>query len=398
VTLELSRLTGQMQAMGKEAAARQRLHTELVALARQWLDRHAEQAHQLRQPAQHIHAAIPTDEPIDISHPPPAPPERFTVIAADGSQIQPDRHGAALYYLVNVGSLVYRHGSGDTPEARSEPTLGYAETDVYENGMLVTGNLLDVRRDLAEIAHLADLCTAERVPPPSDGESNPIVALVDGTLLLWVLEERSREWQQTKVMAYLDQLIRIRESGASIAAFTSRPRRTEVTRLLHLANVGGEKDRALEEPNPLERLPDRALFRATLPPGARSALFVSPSPVNETYYRPSGHTVHFFYLNLAKKEEDPVIARIELPAWVAQDAEQVTLVHGAILAQSCITGDYPYALARADELAFISGPERDTLEQMVSTALLRAGVVPTLSPKAFYKTLTRSGRRRSRTI
>jgi hypothetical protein len=387
VTLELSELTGQVQAMGEALAARRRQHADWVALARRWMAQYADQGERLRHPARAVGAAIPTDEPFDASIPLPASPERFTVIAADGSQIQPDRHGAALYHLINVGSLVYRHGSGQAPEPRSEPTLGYTEDELYEDGMLVDGNLLDVRRDLAEITRLADLCTVE---PPGD-----TVALVDGTLLLWVLEERSQEWQRTKVMAYVDQLHRIRETGAAVAAFTSRPRRTEVTRLLHLGSVEGDQNRATREPNPLERLPDSAVF-GTLPPGARSALFVSPSPINHNYYQPAGHAVYFFYLNPAEEGREPVIARVELPAWVAETPDLLALVHAGIVAQARITGDYPYALARADELAFVSGREREAFEEMVTTSLLRAGVVPALSPKAYYKTLTRQGRRKHR--
>jgi len=387
VTLELSRLTGQVRAMGEEVAARQRQRANLVVLAHRWLDQYADEGERLRHPARTIHAAVPTDEPLNAVHPLPAIPERFIVIAADGSQIQPDRHGAALYYLINVGSLVYRHGSGETPEAHSEPTLGYTEADMYENGLLVAGNLLDVRRDLAEITRLADLCAVE--PPGST------VALVDGTLILWVLEDRSEEWQRAKVMAYLDRLHRIRKAGAAVAAFISRPRRTEVTRLLHLASLEGDVNRASQEPNPLEHLPDRAVFES-LPPGARSALFVSPSPINHRYYEPAGHGVRFCYLNLAREERDPVIARIELPAWVVEGPGRLPLVHGAIVAQARIIGDYPYALARADELAYVSGQERETFEEMVTTALLHAGVRSALSPKAYYKTLTRRGRRRHR--
>lgn len=388
MTLELSRLTSQVRAMGEELASRQRRYADLVTLARRWLAQYADQGERLRHSARAVHAAVPTGEPLDAVHPLPATtPERFTVVAADGSQIQPDRHGAALYYLINVGSLVYRHGSGEAPEAQSEPVLGYTEADLYENGLLVAGNLLDVRRDLAEITRLADLCAAEL--------QGPTVAVVDGTLILWVLEERSEEWQRAKVMAYLDQLDRIREAGAVVAAFTSRPRRAEVTQLLHLASVEGDTGRASQEPNPLEHLPDRAIFE-TLPPGARSALFVSPSSINYAYYHPAGHGVHFFYLNLTVEGRDPIIARVELPAWVAEDADWLALVHGALVAQARITGDYPYALTRADELAFVSGPEREAFEEMVATALLRAGVGTALSPKAYYKTLTRQGRRRHR--
>ncbi|NIV35391.1 MAG: DNA double-strand break repair nuclease NurA [Anaerolineae bacterium] len=395
MTLELSRLTEQVRAMGEDLATRERQHSDMVALARRWLTQYVDQGERLRHPARAVRAAIPTDEPLDGVHPLPAIPERYTVIAADGSQIQPDPHGAALYYLLNVGSLVYRHGSGQAPEAHSEPTLRYTEDDLYENRRPVAGNLLDLRRDLAEITRLAGLCAAEPRVPTGSGESGRTVALVDGTLVLWVLEDRSEDWKRAKVMAYLDQLQRIRESGAAVAAFTSRPRRAEVTRLLHLASLEGETNRAAEEPNPLERLPDRAVFDM-LPPGARSALFVSPAPINHDYYQPAGHTVQFCYLNLAEEGRDPVVARIELPVWVAQDTERLALVHGAIVAQARITGDYPYALARADELAYVSGREREAFEEMVTTALLRAGVQSALSPKAYYKTLTRRGRRKHR--
>jgi len=372
--------------MGKELAARERQFDDLVVLARRWLARYADQGARLRHPDRTIRAAIPTDEPLDTVHPLPAIPERFTVVAADGSQIQPNPHGVALYYLINVGSLVYRHGSGKAPEPHSEPSLGYAEADLYENKHLVNGNLLDVRRDLAEIACLADLCAVE---PPG-----PTVALVDGTLVLWVLEERSsEEWRRDKVTDYLDQLTRIRQTGAVVAAFVSRPRRAEVTKLLYLASLEENVERAEQEPNPLERLSDRAVF-GDLPPGARSALFVSPSSINYDYYHPAGHAVHFFYLNLAEEGRDPVVARIETPVWVAEHPERLALVHASIVAQARITGDYPYALARADELAFIGGPEREAFEEMVTTALLRAGVRTTLSPKAYYKTLTRQGRRK----
>jgi len=387
VTLELSRLTGQVRAMGEELAARERQFADLVELAHRWLAQYADQGERLRHPARAIRAAIPTGEALDAVHPLPAIPERFTVIAADGSQIQPDRHGVALYYLINVGSLVYRHGSSEAPEAHSEPILGYTEADMYENGLLVGGNLLDVRRDLAEITRLADLCAVE--PPGST------MALVDGTLILWVLEDLPAEGRCAKVTAYLDQLDRIRKAGAAVAAFVSRPRRAEVTRLLYLASLDGDVNRATQEPNPLEHLPDRAVFEP-LPPGARSALFVSPSPINYEYYHPAGHAVHFCYLNLAEEEHDPVIARVEVPAWVARDHDRLALVHGAVVAQARITGDYPYALARADELAYVSGPERAAFEEMVTTALLRVGVRSSLSPKAYYKSLTRRGRRRYR--
>ncbi len=387
MTLELSRLAEQMREMGQELATREEEYAKLIAQARQWLAQYADRGEQLRHPARAFHAAIPTDDPLDAQHSLPGVPERFTFIAADGAEIQPDSHEMAYYYLINVGALVYRHGSGQTPEAHSQPTIGYTESDLYDHDQLVSGNLLDIKRDLTEITRLADLCAAE----PAEATT---IAVVDGTLILWTLRDTPPAYQRAKALDYVRQLDRIRETGAVVAAFISRPRRGEVMRLLHLANEGSEVKQANEKPNPLRHLPDYAVFEM-LPPGARSALFVSPASINHDHYAPV-HTIHFFYLNVAAEGVPPAIARVEVPAWVADDAERLALVHGAIVAQARITGDYPYALVRADELAFISSPEREAFDDMVVSSLVRAGVPTALSPKKFFKTLTRQGKRKFR--
>ncbi len=380
MTLELSQLTEEVRTMGEVVAKRHQTAIDLVRLARQWLTDYADQGPTLRHPARTVQAAIPTEEPLDATYPLPSAPERFTVAAADGSQIQPDRHGAARFHLINIGSLVYRHGSGETPEARSHCTLGYTEDDLYENGMPVAGNLLDVRRDLAELERLADVGTSE--------QGTPIVALVDGSIVLWVLKDLPGGARATKISAYLDQLDRIRRADGIVGGFISRPGYNDVTRLLYLASMEGDAKKTREHPNPLDHLPDRAVF-ATLPPGARSALFVASREINQEDYARRGHEVHFFYLNVVEDGNEPVIARVEVPAWVARDAGKLNLIHGAVVAQARITGDYPYALVRADELAYISHRERTALEQMVLTALLRAGISSAPSPKAAYKRLTR---------
>lgn len=392
MTLELSRLAEQMREMGQELATREEEYANLIAQARQWLTQYADQGEKLRHPAREFHAAIPTDEPLDAVYPLPAVPERFTFIAADGAEIQPDSHELAYYYLINVGAMVYRHGSGQTPEAHSHPTIGYTENDLYDHDQLVSGNLLDIKRDLAEITCLADLCATE--PTDATTVATTTVGVVDGTLILWTLRDTPPAYQRAKALDYIHQLDRVRETGAAVAAFISRPRRSEVMRLLHLANTDGDLKKAGEEPNPLQHLPDYAVFEM-LPPGARSALFVSPASINHEHYAPV-HTIHFFYLNVAAEGALPAIARIEVPAWVADDGERLALVHGAIVAQARITGDYPYALVRADELAFISGPEREAFDDMVVSSLVRAGVHAALSPKKFYKTLTRQGKRKFR--
>lgn len=389
MTLELNLLTDVVAEMGRALAGQEQERGQQVEQARAWLSLFATSAAALEGVAAEAGAAIPSTEPLDYVGPLPSIPQRYTVIGVDGSEVQPDRHGLALYYLINIGSLVYRHGSGETPEAHSRPRLYYREEDLYEGTTLVAGNLLDVRRAHAEVEHLAERVEAE--------PAGPMLALVDGTLLLWVLEDLPAERRQEKIARYLNLLARIQTGGAALAAFTSRPRYAEVGRLLHLARLGGDVRRAQTEPNPLERLPDQAIF-SFLPPGSRSALFASPSPVNVTAYTPRGQRIYFFYVNVAAEGADPEIARVEVPQWVVTAAAPageplLALVHGGVVAQSRILGGFPYVLARADELAYISGAERELLEEMVGAALLAAGVSADLSTKAFYKTLTRRGRR-----
>lgn len=382
MTLELSQLTEHVRTMGEAVANRWRVQADLVKQAQQWLTDYADRANELRARARSDRAAIPAEEALDTVHLLPELPEPYTAVGADGSQIQPDRHGAALYYVINVGSLVYRHGSGEAPEARSDAVLGFTEDDLYENDMPVAGNLLDVRRDLAEMRRLAEACDSSQV--------SPTVALADGPITLWVLRDLPGDARQGKVTIHMDLMDRIRRAGGIVGGFISRPGSRDVTRLLHLAHVSSNTTKNDDLPNPLERLADRSVF-ARLPTGARSALFISPKEINEQYYAPRGHEAHFFYVNLAPADHEPVIARVEVPAWVATDRAKLDTLHAVVVDQARITGDYPYVLARADELAYVSGRERAALESMVMSSLIQAGVRSTPSPKARYKRMTRQG-------
>ncbi len=381
--LELNRLTEAVAEMGQVLAHQGIDQGRLVEQARERLHEFAAAGPALQAAAADYGAAIPCAEPLDAAFPLPELPPHCTVVGADGAQIQPDRHGAALYYLINIGSLIYRHGSGQTPEPRSTPQLHYRDETLYEDGLLVAGNLLDVRRDQAELAELAE--RVEQQPP------GPLLALVDGTLLLWVLENMAAEKKQLKIAQYVEQFERIRRRGAALVAFTSRPRYGDVGKLLHLATLRGDVQRARSEPNPWERVPDRAIL-AFLPPGCRSALFASPAAISRHHYGPGGHEIYICYVNVAAAGEQPVIARLEMPQWVVANTALLELAHSAAVAQCRIAGGYPYVLARADELAYISGAERQRLSEMVSTALLRAGLSQDLSPKAYFKSLTRQGR------
>jgi len=384
VTLELNKVMGQVDDLAREAASSISQASERLDEARGWLRKYADRFEELKARAEHFGAAIPTDEPLDASHPAPAMPDRFTVIGADGSAIPPDHHSAAMYYLVNTASLTYRHGSGEQPIAASIPKLGYTTGDLYEGRLLVQGNLLDVRRDTAELARLADAVKAEP-------RGVPLVALTDGTLLLWVLEESPEEQRRKKAQAYVQHLARLKNAGAAVGGFISRPRYPDVLRLVWLAQLGERASKQAMEDNPFLGLADRSLFDAglRLAPGERSTCFVSPSPVNKSY---GDHQIGFFYINVGD-ENQTEIARIETPEWVWRSPELLSRLHGAVIAQCRLVTPYPYALARAHELAVITTDERRQLESFVEAALLRHGIRSQPSQKAFLKSLTGGAKR-----
>ena len=82
-------------------------------------------------------------------------PKTFTLIAADGSQIYPDRHGIASYYLLNTGAIVLRTGTGEAPTVSSIPEIFFEDTDLYdEEGRIRSAEYISAQRNRRGIRRL----------------------------------------------------------------------------------------------------------------------------------------------------------------------------------------------------------------------------------------------------
>lgn len=333
--------------------------------------------------------AIPTGEAVDRTFPLPPHLDRLNVIAADGSQIYPDRHGVALYYLINVGSIVFRHGLPEAPRCSSQPQVFYEDADLYEeDGGLLPSVMIDAERDVRELGELARLAAIEAPLAPT-------VTLVDNGLLLYIsLQTPNPQLIDKAVGRYLDQLDAMKKAKAAVAGIVERPRNQSVVRLLHLALLEFEEIQSdrLRHLGVFQQLNDGQLFRF-LKPGERSALFVYASPANLDRYEPRGHKVHFFYLNAGRPGKESLL-RVEVPEWVARDQASVDRVHAAVYEQCRVSDGFPYVLMRAHELAVVTQAERRELEQMVIGALIRRGLTPSYSQKALGKQWTGSAKRR----
>jgi hypothetical protein len=390
MTLELNKVAEQIDEMGRVLAARYKHRDQILPAVRELLRLFAHRQEELRQvaqsePGQRLRCASPGDEPLDTPSPAPAMPAHVTLAAADGSQIFPDRHGLAFYYAINVGSIVFRHGSGQAPKVDTDPRLFYSEERVYPGGNLVSDDLISAERDLAEMWSLAELILAE----PSGGP--PRLALADGSLLIWLQRARIPEQQQARILAdYLGCLDRLRAGQATLAGFVSRPQSAEVVALLYLAQLEAEERQMINSlaETDYRGLTDRALF-GYLRPGERSALFMRGTASNRDF-QAKGHAILFFYLNTGVD-----LARVEVPEWVARQPDRLDLLHAVVYDQCRFNNGYPYVLTRADEQAVIMGQERQSLQGMIARAMARHGLpLPELSRKAQQKQVARWRRRR----
>jgi hypothetical protein len=390
MSLDLPRLLPQVEDMGRAAAERAVARRGLIPQWQAALESAAamppeELTRLVAAAGPRWPGAVPTGEPVNADFPPPALAERLTVVAADGSQVHPDRHGAAFFYLINIGSLVIRHGSGQAPETFTEPHLAYEDAELYGEGEgVVAGAVVDGRRDVAELAALARL---------ADGHSGqaPTLALLDNGLLLWLaLQAEPSNQKQIDLLLgeFLNNLSIVRESGAAIAGFVDRPRNANVLALLHLLQTHPADRQGSREAHPYRGLSDRALFEARLEPGRRSARFTHASPLNARYEK-AGHSIQFFYLRCDRDN----VARVEIPAWVGEDPVLLGRVHAGILEECRTMGGFPYVLARAHELAVVTPSDRQELDRMLYAAMFRRGLVPSPSRKSQTKQWIGSRRR-----
>jgi hypothetical protein len=311
----------------------------------------------------------------------PSAPADYAVIACDGSQIDLDRHGRIDYALINIGRVFLQYGT--TPLARldSRPQLLYGDDDLYirdgTRRIAIEGNYLSARRDVLEGLSLIDLADAHLQAADSP------LALIDGTLVRWTLAGAERSVRDSFLTPYLAGLETLRRRRIPVAAYISRSRAPEVSGLLRLmfcpdvdpatrrgADCARCSDaRAGREPSCMvcQGSVDVDLFADQLSEGQRGPLFLSMSRINLESY--GVHRIHFFLLRVGNE-----LARVEVPAWVAEDSVLLDRVHALVYDQAARGNGYPVALSRAHEQAVVHAADRAAFSRMLQSALQRAGV------------------------
>ncbi|MEL6406473.1 MAG: DNA double-strand break repair nuclease NurA [Chloroflexota bacterium] len=341
---------------------------------------------------------LPDAEPINATIPEPEMPEIATIIAADGSQVYPDELAPVHYYLINTGVFVYHHGQDATPEQMTFPDLRYHKNHVHDRfGRLIRNRIVDDRRTVAEIQRLASICWDRRKA------DLPLVALYDNRLMYLPSGDDAREARDL-MSEYIAGLVHLHDANAILAGYIDSPFRSRrVIQLLHLMTFDSREELRLKQASlasagDMDGLRDVHLFQQVLKRGERSAIMVQSSPQNKEFRdRGVNYEIAFFYLKTYNDYTSHIV-RVDIPMWVARDKKKVNLLHALLVHQCKLQGrnPYPYALTRADELAWVGTKDRVKLQELVNAQVRRVReelVGDTLTAKARGKQLARGEKR-----
>jgi hypothetical protein len=370
--LDFQQVHRQVKQLGETAVQREQHLQSLRERAQDLLTSLSKDVHRLNEKVRLVarlhdptlRCALPVAENLDAHFREGELPPQATILAADGSQISPNRNAEISFCLVNVGAIQLNLHSPDPPRPYVNSQLFYGEQLYTETGR-ITDSALALLRDVNERTTLAQLAV---------GATPPVISFTDGPMELWGAKEVDAASQFHKQLdIYLQALSRLCELGVITAGYIDKPAANLVIRLLEVAITAEKELPEMKSRHPLRGVSDTDLFRQLLKPGERSAVFGMQSKSASNYR--DELALHFFYLNVGRKGR-PWLARVEIPAWVANSAQMLDLLQSSLVSQCRIMGSrpYPYLLHRAHEAAMVSFQEQEQVTQMIVLELRRRGL------------------------
>ncbi len=422
--LDLSKLAGQMRGLSQHLTAeaeanRQRLQlgmkhleyafdnqNELVKIQQKWRDRIL---FANATPVEPLHTCI------DIM----VPPKVHTVIATDGSQIAPNHHEIAYCYLLNIGRVVLHYGQNKHPILDSLPEIFYRPEDLYMSRQwgIRTEEWMSYRRTASEAVVLAELAIAamgkgkdgemgrggdgeigregdketrgqgdketrgqgdnvEEISTPSTpSERIPTLAMVDGSLIYWFLDQLPYDAREHILPPILESWKDLRAAGIPLMGYLSASRSIEGMNFFRLSACPYKAPDCMSFcPDQMEKIPcklfeglrDSTLWSTQLKPGQRSPLWKSNSRILDLY---DSQQIYFCYVHVGME-----IARVEFPEWVVENTEMFEESLGLMLAQVHKGYGYPVALAESHNQAVVRGGDRSRFFGLLERQMIKAGL------------------------
>lgn len=328
-------------------------------------------------------ALFDAGEPINQQFPFGQEPARYALIAADGSQILPDRHKPFVFTYVQAGCAALVYGEPRHPLVeqlrRLKTSRLIEESDLFDErtGELKPPAEVVNQRDLMEIELMADACRMAR-----DAGLQPVL-VADGSLVPFaLLTSRNLAHDAEQLLERLTAALSImRDCGAWVCGYIDRPNSNSIARACALAGLSPEAvtERTLRErEREIGGVFDRHLLEHELAPARRTALFDPRWEVNTPQYL-GVHAMRACYVNFGEPGR-PIIARIEAPQWCA-GAAQIGVLCAVLYRHARLGGGYPFILKAAHEEAVVSKEDQRAIELAIEQALLARGILARASFK-----------------
>ena len=380
--LDLAKLAGQIPGISnhlkQEAAASRHRLEKSQQLLYQALQRQSELTSQQQQWRDKLIFACATPtEPLDTAIDISPPPYSHTVFATDGSQISPSHHEIAYCYLINIGRVMIHYGQSLHPLLDSLPEVFYKQEDLYVSKQwgIRTEEWMGYCRSVSEAQILSEMA-CRWVQPPGAHFDVPNLAMVDGSLIFWFLENLPNPARDMLLPPILEAWDKLRLTRIPFMGYLSASRSGEAVNFLRLQACGFETPNCVANCanqtkippcQVLESLRDATFWGYILKPGQRSCLWRSSARILDLYPEPL--KIYFCYVHVGTE-----IARIEVPAWVAEDAELFDQALGIMLGQVSKGAGYPVALAESHNQAVIRGGDRARFFALLEQQMIRAGL------------------------
>jgi NurA domain len=373
--LDLTKLAGQMQGLSQHLSAEVAESNRRLELAKEHLKQACECQQELMERQEKwrdriLFANATPIEPLETCIDIPVPPKVHTVIATDGSQIAPNHHEIAYCYLLNIGRVVLHYGQNKHPLLDSLPEVFYKPEDLYiaRQWGLRTEEWMSNRRTASEITVLSELACSVKTEVPA-------LAMVDGSLIYWFLDQLPMDARDRILPPILAAWQQLQKAEIPIIGYLSAARNLESTNFLRLLACPYPVPDCISYcPDQLDHVPcrkfenlrDTTLWTTQLKPGQRGPLWRSNNRILQLYEE---QTIYFCYVHVGTE-----ISRIEFPAWVANSSQMLDQALGLMLAQVQKGYGYPVAIAEAHNQAVVRGGDKNHFFALLEREMIKAGI------------------------
>jgi len=290
-------------------------------------------------------------------------------VAADGSQITPNRDISVPVGAVQIGWFINPHDRDQdyVKDITFEVLAPDELADEDEGALGFPDWRVNAQRFIGECERLIKVMQAVR-----DADVKP-VCFFDGSLVVSFVQHMLPERQRQYVEAVVALLAASEECRVPLVGYVDTSYANDLAAMLD--TLTGRQAR--------RRISDGALLRSRMQWGDRTAVYIC---AREDKVMPVGGSkyydrVCFVYL---KTTADRPPARLDLPGWLLEAGELERTID--VVRAECVVGNgYPYAVETADAVAVITMQDRERFYRVFQEFAEKQGLSLRFSQKAMSK-------------